>query len=362
MKNFDKHILELKEKIDGLKNGEIKPSQKRLEQARQMAKHYNSWNTGEKGYSKRMNDNATVVLAQQLEALATEILLQPVEQSVAASILIPATDVMPGHDYYAYSTLSEEGIARPISNYADDVNMVSMDRDKIVHKIIPYGAGFTWSVEDIERAVFFGMSLPADGAQAARRMWERGLDQCLSFGEAEFGIQYGLANQPLGTGESPVRFTTSTSGSWQGTIDSSAAAVMYGDLCALVAEHDRDGLELYPATHLLLPPGAMHRIRQARLADNGATVLEAFNRANPEVQVRSWSKLGDVDDNGSYGGRALLLCNRADVAQSVIAKDFTLQPPQPVNLAFKIVGSGKTAGAIIKTRIGMRYLRHLPSE
>jgi hypothetical protein len=347
--------------IAALRAGETQPSKVRLEQARYMAKYYNHWKTGEKGPFSRMNDNATVALAQQLEAMAAETLMAPTEPLVARQILSNAQDVLPGHDTYSYAIADRQGKAKPIANYADDPQMVNFSREKVTHRILDYGAGFHWTVQDIERAAFMpGFNLPAMGPMEARKAFDEGVDQVLSLGEPDYGISYGLANQPVGTGASQVRNTAMTSADWTaGTLDGDG---MYQDLAKLVAEFERDNLNVFPATHLLLPPGAYANARQTRLSDDGLTVLAAFRLANPGIEVLPWSKLVNVDSaNDNNDSRALVLNNGPTVAQNIMAKEFTLLPPQPVNFAFKVVGLGSCGGVAVRTKIAMRYGTKLPT-
>jgi hypothetical protein len=358
-KLYKNPMIDLAEKIDLLKKGHIKPSERMLSAAKNMAHYYNKANTGEKGHTKRLNDNSTIILAQQLEAMSAEVLMLPVEPSIAASLLSPAAGVDPGASTFAYSVMEEEGVAKPVSNYADDVPMVNLELNKVIHKLVPYAQGFFWSVDDVERAVFSNVSLPNEGMMIAMRGVNRAHDNLLAYGEPSFGISAGLANQTMGTADGQVRNTVATSGSWAGTIDNTAAVNMYGDLSRLVAEHERDSLGLYQPTQLMLTPEGLARCRQAVLTDSGRTVAEAFQAANPGIQLLAWSKLVDVDSNGSYDGRALLLCNRPDVVQKIVAKEFTLLPPEPTNLAFKVVGHAKFGGVAFKTRIGARYLSRI---
>lgn len=362
-KDYEKERMNVLERINALRNGELAPSKERLAQARFMARYYNHWKVGEKGPFARMNDNATVALAQQLEAIAAETIMTPTEPLVARMILSNAPDVLPGHDTYSYPIGERQGKAKPIANYADDPQMVNFSREKVTHRILDYGAGFLWTVQDIERAAFMpGFNLPSMGPMEARKAYEEGVDSCLALGEPDFGIEYGLANQPTGTGATQVRSTTATSASWEGAITTTAADNMYGDLVKLVAEFERDNLGVFPATHLLLPPQAFARARQARMSANNQTVLDAFRQANPTVEVMPWSKLQNVDSAGSYDSRGLVLNNSPQVAQNIIGKEFTLLPPQPVNFAFKVVGLGSCGGVAVKTKVGLRYLTMLPDE
>jgi len=360
----NKERMNVLEHIEGLRAGEVKPASKYVAYAKEMARKYNSWKVGEKGPFSRMNANATIALAQQLEAIAAETIMTPVEPLVARMILSDAPDVLPGHETYSYPIGERQGVAKPIANYADDPQMVNFSREKVTHRILDYGSGFLWTVQDVERAAFLpGFNLPQMGPMEARRAYEEGIDKLLAVGEPDYEINYGLANQPVGTASTQVRNTAATSADWTGAITTTKADSMYGDLVRLVAEFERDNLGTLPATHLLLPPQAYARARQARMSANNQTVLDSFRQANPTVEVMPWAKLQNVDSaGGGNDSRGLVLNNSPRVAQNIMGKEFALLPPQPTNFAFKVVGLGSCGGVAVKTKIGLRYLTELPDE
>lgn len=362
MSKFEQEqMMKLKERIDGLKRGSVKPSEVRLNQAGEMIRYYNQATAGNR--KEIMNDGASVALAQRLEALAAEIVMEDSEPLVLRSLLSNAPDVGPWAESYAYQTVEAEGEAKVIANYADDLPSPSFNGPKVTHNIIGYGAKAEWSLQDLERSVALQMDLPSEQLREARAMWDRGLEDCLAFGNSTFGIPNGLANQTTGTGAAQVQSTTASSASWTGTINNAAAVAMLGDLSNLVAEHEAAHLGLYPATHLILPPGALQRTKQALLTESGKTVAQHFMEANPGVQMVASTKFGNVDSVGdSYDGRGLILNNSPRVVQAIIAREFSMLAPQPKNLAFIVPGYGRTGGVAIKKRVGLRYLTRVPTE
>lgn len=358
-------------KLDELKPTEIKNAYDRIERlrtdrnekpdpvwlgrARHIGTMFDRENAGRRDARSRFNENASWALAQQLEALESQLVLEPTMPNVMTQILSNVSDISPGNDTYSYVPVQTEGVAKAIANYADDLPMVNMNVDKVSHAIKAYGAGFFYSFDDLEKAAFLNVSLPSDGARAAREAWDRKLDQVLALGDSAFGIPAGLANQSTGTGALQVRSTSIVSASaWTDAIDTTTAALMYADLSALVAEYHGEGEGLFAPTDLIMTPDHHARIKQARMPDDSKTVEKALLDSQPGLQIWSSSWFRNVDGADKH---RMLLLNRAPMnAQTIIARPFSFSSPEQHNLSVKLLGYGKTGGVAIKRRISMRYL------
>jgi hypothetical protein len=233
--------------------------------------------------------------------------------------------------------------------------MVDLARNEQSQRVITIGAGFRLNVIDIERASHYGQPLSSEGLAAAQRMYNRGLDRLLGFGDGNL-IPQGLFNRTLGTGAGEMRHTAATSAHFTGALNATAAAGMLADLMRLVAEFSADSENLYPASHLLLPPQTYSRIAQAQLEYLGISVLEAFRRSNPNIEVVLCAQLVDIDGTGGAHSRGILLCNRPDVVAAVIPRDYQLEPPQMDALNVNFYGYGRSGGVVLRRAVGTRCI------
>ena len=196
-------------------------------------------------------------------------------------------------------------------------------------------------------AAFSGKPLSARKATAARRLWERKLDEIAALGAAAAGIPSGAINN------SDVAITAlAAAGVWSGK----TAQQILDDLNALAKSVVVDSKENFMADSLLLPLDQYILISQLRFSvDNSETVLEAFLRANPMISsVEPWNVLAGAGAGST--DRALLYMRSPEVLELVIPQEFEVLPPQPKNLAFNVLCHGRTAGTCVYEPLAMKYM------
>jgi hypothetical protein len=341
----------------------MKPGTEALAQAYALATHLNSLlRTGQDrtGDRRRLDADETNMLALALEQLRTRVYEAEYPELKGRMLVAVDSDIDSAAESFAYEETDEVGKARVITNYADDFPTVETKSGKITYPVISLGDAYTYSIMDLRRAAFTGRPLEARKAMAARRAYERGLDDLIAFGSAADGIPDGICNRAVGTGAGQIRSTAMTAASWDSTPD---ALGMVADLNKAVAEMIADSRELHSPDTLVLPTLQFLRLSQTFTTDNKPeSAKDRFLSSNGFVrQVVSWDLLRAVDGASGNYSRGILMRKDADVHSVVIPQEFEVFAPQPKNLAFQVLCHGRTAGWIVYRPLGLRYLTGLPN-
>lgn len=331
---------------------------KSLAEAARVAAHFNAIQDED-----RMDADETNMLALQLEQMRSRVYEAQYPEIKARRFLPVSNEIDPGAETFSYEETDYVGKAKVIRNPADDPPSVETSATKVTHSILSLGDSYTYSLQDMRRAAFSGKPLSARKALAARRVFERGIDDIAAFGAPDDGIATGLLNKTVGTSAGQIRGTAMTTAAW---LDASAVpATMVADLNRAVQEMIEDSKELYTPNVLGLSTAIHLRALHTRMsADNPETVLEAFLKGNPWIEeVIPWNLLYQVDGtSGNNDTRGILLRRDPDVVELVIPQEFEVLPPQPRNYAWRVLAHGRTAGTCVYRPLGLRYLTAFPDD
>lgn len=327
-----------------------KASRQALAQARALIQHHNFLSSVRGDSSRdaviREDADETNMLALQLEQLRTRV-YEDVHTPLKARQFLPvSSEIDTGAETFSYEETDYYGEAKLITNYADDPPMVETDGQKITHKINPYGNGYHYSIQDIRAAAFAGKPLPARKAIAARRLWERKLDDVAALGDPNAGIPSGaLNNSSVGIE------ALAAAGAWS----TKTAQQILDDMNALVDGFVTTSAENFMPDTMLLPLAQYLLVSKTRFSvDNPETVLEAFLRANPMIQmVEPWDKLAGA--GAASTDRAMVYMRDPMVLELVVPQEFEVLPPQPANYGFKVLCHGRTGGCPVYMPLGVRY-------
>ena len=328
-----------------------KPSNKSLAQARHMVARFNELNAmaGNTGRfdSIRQDADETNMLALQLEDMRSRV-YEDVFAPRKSRLFFPASnDVDTGAETYAYTETTEIGQADIINNFADDLPTAETSGVKVTHNVVSVGIAYHWSLQDVRRAAFSGQPLPARKAVAARRAFERKLDDIAASGAADDGIASGAVNN------ANVSITAlAAAGVWSGK----TGAQIVADLNDLVKSVVVDSKEAYMADTVLMPLDQYMLISQTEYATGyPATILETFLRNNPSIQrVEPWEKLDQA--GAASADRVMAFMSDPEIIEHVIPQEFEVLPPEARGLGWRVACHGRTAGIAVHRPLGVKYL------
>lgn len=287
----------------------------------------------------------TAFLAQELEQLETRTYDIKYPELKAKQLIPVSHATSPGAATTAYDQYDMFGEAAVVSNYADDIPLVDVMKERFVTDIQSIADGYLYSIQDIRGAQFAGIPLDAMRASTARRVIEYMFERIAAQGLAIGGLK-GMLNHPN------VPLYSPTTGSWSTASAAQMLADMHGFVDAIITANKET---FYPDTYIM--DGASRRlIARTRLNTvTQDTVLTAFLAESDYVKmVESWVRCEDMDVAGT-GPRHCVYKKDPEVVELDIPQEFESFPPQPKNLAFFVPCHGRIAGVKIRYPLAMGY-------
>jgi len=162
----------------------------------------------------RWDATTSGILERSLEFVRTAVFKQRYAGFTMRSLVAdPASPTPVGASTITYRAQDVFGTAQFFANKAEDLPVIGVTADEATKKVHPFGAKYTWSLIDLQRAAFAGVPLNADKALATQLAVERLLERVLAVGTPtnNLGLE-GLFNLtgPNVTGTPATNWATET--------------------------------------------------------------------------------------------------------------------------------------------------------
>lgn len=287
----------------------------------------------------------SIFLAQELQAIEAQVYREQYPE-LKAKMLFPVSYATPsGAQTTAYDMLTEFGSAALIANYADDLPLVDVMKQRYTINIQSYGDGYTYSIQDIRSAQMASIPLEQERANTARFVAEIKIEQVAAEGQANAGL-YGALNHPN------VPLYTLPTGAWASATANAIADDMHSFVDQVLDANDDTVL---PDT-MVLAPASYRRAGELLTTDGSSkSALKIFLQTNDYIkQVIPWNRCKTADAAGT-GPRAMVYKKDKKVIELDIPQPFEQFPPQAHNLAFKVPCHVRVAGIKIRYPLGCGY-------
>lgn len=240
-----------------------------------------------------MDEAASVFLARELQYVRRKVLEVPKAPLEAFTVFPVQTEVPAGAESAFQRMYDSVGVAKIISNYADDLPRADVVAKEVPVKLRDVGAAYGYNVSEIRSAQFAGVNLSAMKAKAARRSIDEKLNSIAWKGDAEYGIT-GFLNNPNitevtiaadGTG-SKTQFNTKT-------VDK-----ILRDVNKVIQKIPDVTNQVEQADTVLIAPDAYNYLATTPRADHSdLTIIEFLRRTHPEI--RRWMKVSALKGVGT---------------------------------------------------------------
>ena len=273
-------------------------------------------------------------------------------EELQARTLIPVSyDAGAGAETITYHQHDQTGIAKIISNYADDLPVANIKGLPFSSPVRSLGIAFIYSLQDIRASMMANKNLPQRESNAAARGMAETEESIAAVGDTESGLGGFLnnANVTLGSADDP-----GAGKAW--IADSKTADQIIYDMATAVQTilNVTNGVEK-PDTQLL-PHLEYGHIAQKRVSDLAETVLSFFLRTNPWISnIAPWSKLATADAGGT-GPRMVTYKRHPDKVTLEIPQDYEMLPTQQENLSFKTPCHQRIGGVIVYYPLSVHYM------
>lgn len=267
-----------------------------------------------------------------------------------ARTFIPVNHEIPaGNESFVWRSWDLGGMAKIVSNFADDLPTVSVIAAEVTQGIKSFGDAYDYSLQDMKAAALTGNQLDVKKAFAARRVMENLVEQTAAFGNAGAGLP-GFINN----GNVPL---LSAPGSLTGNWPTATAVQMYDDLNAMANAMVVNTLEIFVPDTIILPTNRFSIVATKGMSDiDTTTVLRRFLENSPYIRnVDQWGLLNNANATNN-GPRAIVYKRDPEIVELMIPEEFTQLPPQARNLAFVILCTMRFAGVSVYYPLGMEYV------
>ena len=284
---------------------------------------------------------------EQVKAKSYDVLKAPLK----AFELIPVdSTTAPGARTVTYEQYDSTGIAKIISNYADDLPTADVKGKEFHSTIKSIGNSYVYSKDDIRAAQFAGKPLNQRKANAAVEAHRQLMNKLAFFGDAEYGIQGLLTNSNIPS--APVVAGAATTLTWV----TKTPDEILKDLNSAVSDmlDLTKGVEV-PNTIVMPIAQYNHIATTARSAKSDTTILQFFKGNNPGVEVMWATELKGAFSGGTDG---FIVYNRnPDKLFLEIPLITEMSPAQEKGLAYTVSVESKFGGCIIPYPLSVSFRR-----
>lgn len=300
----------------------------------------------------RLDAGETATLARQLEHVYAKT-YDVLYTELKARRLVPLdTTVDNAADYFTYQQWDSFGMAKIISNYADDLPRVDALAREFTSPLKSIGSSYAYNIQDMRRSAKAGNALPQRRAKIARRAHELAFDDIVAFGNADAGLGGFLnhANVPI---------VSAVTGQW--VTNSATPLQMIADLNALVDSIVLVTKETFVPDTLVLDNKAFQILNSTPMSSTGdadKTVLRFFLDNNPYIKtVEQWNKLNAAGAGGT--SRAVAYKRSEEVLAAVESQPFEQFPPQWRNFEAVIATHSRVGGVRVQYPLAIAYMDDL---
>lgn len=252
--------------------------------------------------------------------------------------LVPIDTNGPAYlDHFVYFSYDAATIGKFIGANGKDMPNVATKANKSVIKVEEGGIGYSYSLQELEKAAAMNMPLDANGAKACKRGKEEHAQRVAFFGDAELGVTGLLNNANVAVDNSSAAWSTLTQ------------LQRYNDLNSLLIKVWEDSAHVHYPNRMILPTELAEYWTQPMSADRPEITLGKYFLENNwcatqgiNVQVKF---LGEMNDAGVGATRRMMAYEVTD--ENLVMKmprDLEFLPPQPDGFNINVPGRYKFGG------------------
>lgn len=298
----------------------------------------------------RNDAGETAAFQRQLEYVIAETYRVEYPDLRAKDFIPVDTRVPSGAESFVWRLWDYAGMAKIISNFADDLPTVEILGAEKAQGIKSVGVGYTYSIQDVRAAQLANLPLETEKADAARRAHENKIEKLAAFGDSAEGLP-GFLNNPNVPILSPPG---DLNGAWLNPATNPKDILK--DLHKLANSVRVATKGTHAPDTMLLPIEFFDHLSTLRLSDlTEVTVLQAFLKTSPYIKnVDQWVQLDKADALGT-GPRVVVYQRNPRAVSLVIPQQFEQFPPQLQGLGFKIPCHSRIGGVVWRYPLSAAY-------
>ena len=291
---------------------------------------------------KNLDAGESIFFARELEFVKTQTydIKYP---DLKARVLFPLDfSTNAGAESITYEQYDQVGMAKIISNYADDLPRADVKGKEFTAKVRTIADSFGYNYDEVQAASMAGKPLTQRKANAAKRAAMVLENKIAFFGDVVHGLSGFLTNPNI----QEVLIAADGAGASK-TFASKTPAQIVRDMSALfTAVHTISKGQEYADT-LLMPLNQYNYIASTQFsAASDVTIMEWFLKANPHCKEIVW--VNEMSGSGALGSDKMVAYRRDPNALTLeCPSDFKQLPVQEKNLEYTVPCHQRTGGVLI---------------
>lgn len=273
-------------------------------------------------------------------------------EALDATKFIPAqTGVGQWTGSWTYKVASELGVAKFISDYAEDLPPVSRALEMRTILVRSIADSYGYSEAEVMQWLAAGVDLSRDEAETARRKIDEKVDEVLLVGDKDQGVS-GLFNNPNVSSVAIEAGDAGTTTLKTKTVDEIVATIQ-----AMVDAVYTGSNGTVRGDTLILPHEAYAHVATKRVSDyDGTTILDYLKTVFAAQGVANWFESRKLDGIGaSSKDRAVFYKRSANVVSYVLPVPFRQKEVQEKALHFMVPCYARIGGTVIKNLKAVVY-------
>ncbi len=252
---------------------------------------------------------------------------------------------------WTYKVLSEFGVAKFISDYAEDLPPVSRALELRTVLIRTIADSYGYSEAELMTWLAAGVDVSRDDAETARRKIDEKVDEVLLLGDSSVNVEglFNNSNVSVATIEAGASSATAWSGK---TVDE-----IVKDVQAMVDAIYSGSKNTVKGDTLILPHSAFAHASTTRVgANDSRTILEHLKAVFAAQGIVNWYESAKLDTAGASGKtRAVLYRKASNILAYVLPVPFRQKEAQECALHYKVPCYARIGGTVIKNIKGVVY-------
>lgn len=299
--------------------------------------------------SGRFDANESIFFARQLEFVKSQT-YDIKRVALSALMLMPISTAIPeGATTHTYRQYDSVGMAKVISNYANDLPRADVTGKEFTNPIRSIGNAYGYNVQEIRSAMFAGVNLNGRKAMAATRAHQEKINQLAFAGDLDNGLP-GLLGNPNVPEVVILADGTGSSKAWA----TKTPLQIVRDVNSLINKVITQAKGVHKATELWLPIEQYALIATIQnSASSDTTILEFLQKNHPGV---TFKQVVEMDVAGVAGAdRMYAMENTMENWQLEIPMMMRQYSPQQKGLEFEVPVESRFAGVIIEYPLAFAF-------
>ena len=292
-----------------------------------------------------ISSNATVFFARELEDIDA-VLYEIKKKELVYRQFIPVSNrVNAGADSYTYRMFDKVGMAKIISDYADDLPRADVFGKEFTSKIKSLGTSFGYSTQAIRAASMNNTPLEAWKASAARRAIHEKESAVAWNGDDDSGLPGFLNNANI-----PI--TAAPTGAGGFTWALKTADEIINDFTLIITQIRANSKKRFSADTALLPIDQWNIIATRRVGTTSEmTILEYLTKPGNSFGLTTIESIPDELDLAFTGGTEdgmIVYEKNNEVLEQMIPLEMITHPVEARGLEFLIAVESRHGGTVLR--------------